>query len=59
MSSKYFKNFYERRTIKEQLADLARRSAATPTGKVKNMKAKFNGAKKKSGTMKSSGQRGS
>ena len=59
MPSQFFKNFYERKTIKEQLADLAKRSATTPTGKIKNMKAKFNGAKKKSGTMKTGSQRGS
>jgi len=59
MPSKFFKNFYERKTIKEQLADLAKRSAVTPTGKIKNMKAKFNGAKKKAGTMKTGSQRGS
>lgn len=44
--------------MKEQLADLARRTAATPTGKVKNMKAQFNSAKKKSSIMKSASQRG-
>lgn len=59
MPSKFFKNFYERRTIKEQLSDLAKRSAVTPIGKVKNMKAKFNDAKKKSGTMNTGSQRGS
>lgn len=59
MPSKFFKNFYERKTITEQLADLARRSAEAPTGKIKNMKAKFNDAKKKAGTMRSGSQRGS
>ncbi len=59
MPSKFFKNFYERKTIKEQLSDLAKRSEVTPTGKLKNMKAKFNGAKKKAGTMKTGSQRGS
>jgi hypothetical protein len=59
MASKFFKNFYERKTIKEQVADLAKRSAVTPTGKIKNMKAKFNGAKKKAGTMNTGSQRGS
>lgn len=59
MASKFFKNLYERKTIKEQLADLAKRSAVTPTGKIKNLKAKFSGAKKKAGTMKTGSQRGS
>lgn len=59
MASKFFKNFYERRTIKEQLADLAKRSSVAPAGKIKNVKAKFNGAKKKAGTMKTGSQRGS
>lgn len=59
MASKFFKNLTERKSIKEQLADLARRSSVTPTGKVKNMRAQFNGAKKKAGTLKSGSQRGS
>lgn len=59
MPSEFFKNFYERKNIKEQLADLSRRSEVTPTGKIKNMRAKFSGAKKKAGTMKTGSQRGS
>lgn len=59
MPSKFFKNFYERKTIKEQLSDLSKRSSVTPIGKVKNMKAKFNGAKKKAGTTNTGSQRGS
>lgn len=59
MPSKFFKNLYERKTIKEQLIDLAKRSAVTPTGKMKNLKAKFSDAKKKSGTKNTGSQRGS
>lgn len=59
MASKFFKNFYERKSIKEQLVNLAKRGAFAPPGKVKNMKAQFCGAKKKAGTMKNGSQRGS
>lgn len=58
MPSEFFKNYTERKTIKEQLSDLARRSAVAPTGKVKNMKSQYSDAKKKAGTTSGS-QRGS
>lgn len=58
MASKFFHNSTGKTTIKEQLAQLAKGAATPATGKLKNMKAQFNGAKKKAGTMGGS-QRGS
>lgn len=58
MPSKFFRNDYERRTMREHLDKLKKKSVSSGTGKIKNMKAQYSGAKKKASTSSGS-QRGS